>query len=178
MRFTLLLVFACAVFAQPEIQTWNGGRGVYFNSPAGRVALNPLLLWASIQPSKNIWPGTRRRRSEVRLDESAPALLIQSLTPSLEVQGFTRSANFELVRMNGNSTRLRRKNVFSSDLMSNRLFEDRDLLAVLITPVAPYNFTVRPAAPLAAGEYLLCGQLLTDGWMRVCYPFEVASPGR
>lgn len=172
-------VLDAMIVAQREIIPGRGipaERGVFFESSAGRASLRPLLLWAPIVLRTVAFPIDRRHRAELTLDESTPALLINNSSPTLIVEGFSPGADWRLIRMDGRTVRLRRKSAFSSDFMSNAVFEDRDTVRATITPEASGDrFTVRPAAVLAAGVYTLCGQLQEGGWMRICYPFEVGA---
>jgi hypothetical protein len=149
-------------------------KGVFTDVTGGVAALSPFVLWSPIVPRTVAWPMDRRRRPEFPLDESTPILPIKSSTPSLAVQGFSSMSGWQLVQLNGKTLRLRRKNAYSSDFMSNEVFEKADTKAVVVNGSAG-SFTVQPAAPLSPGAYVLCNQIQEQGWARICYPFSVAG---
>jgi len=149
-------------------------KGVFTDVEGGVAALSSFVLWSPIVPRTTAWPIDRRRRPEFPLDESTPILPIRGGSPSLTVQGFSAMSGWQLVQLNGRTIRLRRKSAYSSDFLSNAVFENSDTKPVVVAGSAG-AFTVRPAAPLSPGSYILCNQIQEQGWARICYPFSVTA---
>ena len=63
-----------------------------------------------------------------------------------------------------------------AQLFSDEPFKVDDLLDV-VQSAGGYVYTLRPAAALPHGSYLLCGKPAGDegGWMRFCYDFEITG---
>ena len=148
-------------------------KGVFAESSGSWRPLNPFVLWTPIMPRLGVWPLNRRRQPELILDESAPMTLVGA-SPSLAVQGFTDRSGWQIVQMSGRMLRLRRKNSYTNDFLSNAIFENSDVRAVAVSGT-PGDLTIRPATPLTAGSYLLCNQLQEHGWARICWGFQVTQ---
>lgn len=170
MRTTVLVLLGMAQLASAQPPS----AGAYAETAAGRQPLSALFVWSPILGRNIAWPIDHRRHPEIRLDEAVMLPRVTQASPSLVVSGFPASGGWQLVALHDRAVRLRRKSAYGSDFMSNAIFEQRDTVPLAYAAANGDELRLRPASPLAAGAYMLCGQLQDGGWMRVCFAMEVA----
>jgi hypothetical protein len=179
--FAISVLFAaCAALAAAQSdQPAPTAQSVAWHSPQGDVLLRPQLLFPSQDPNYVAY------FADVRRNVYAPVSAvgrphITETTPSFSVQGFGYGADWELVKLERHHGRdalfLPSRDPWGRSWFSDQPFAARDLREVVQSSGGDV-YTLRPAAALDAGAYLLCGKPAGDegGWARFCFDFEIGQ---
>lgn len=170
------------IWAQMTVVPGRGApvpRGVFYRSGQNATALNSFLVWGEFQPRWSAWPFYGTGPHDVALNASPSIVQIAEASPMLYVQGFASDAQWQLVKIaaRGSDYRemhLKRKHAFNKDFFSDAVFDRDDLRPLTVAPAGD-TYTLRPSAPLDAGDYAVCAQQPGGGWMRACYEFQVTG---
>ncbi len=156
-------------------------RAVMYRNGDGVARINGFLLWPHADPSYSVWPFFHQRERDLSVSMAMGPLRIAANTPSLLLQGFNPDANWQLVRMREHEgrdkVRMKKKDLWRDDFMGDDVFRGDDLTPLRIADAGNGLFSITPVTALDAGRYVLCGEPVDGGIMRVCYPFEIGAGG-
>ena len=153
-------------------------RTVAWHGPQGDVLLRPSLLFT--QADAHYWLFTLVREDRYQPVTREGRVPVGDAMPSLVAQGFGPGSDWVLARLDERDgvevLRVPSRNPWSDEFFSDMPISHKDIIA-LTQSGAGENYTLRPAAPLPAGGYVLCAKPASDqgGWIRVCYDFQVGA---
>lgn len=151
-------------------------RSVVYRGAQGEMVLRPSFLFPRADPHFEFF--VRKDRLQPVVNEGR--VHVAEATPSLAVQGFGPGTDWVLVKLERHDgvdmLRVPSYSRWGDHFFSDAAFARDDMVPVLQSGNADV-YTIRPAAPLEAGAYILCGRPSVDqgGWGRVCYDFEVGG---
>src|SRR5579885_1508758 len=185
MRCLVLSVALCA----PGIIAWSQNmstdtdapvaRGVAWHGPQGDVQLRASFLFPRADAHYAIFP-TFLRRDRWQPVVTEGRVSITDSMPSLAVQGFGPGTDWTLVKMRERRgmevLHIVSHSPWGDGFFSDEPFSADDIVAVTQSSAGD-TYVLRPASPLSAGGYVLCGRTAFDqgGWGRLCYDFQVTG---
>jgi len=182
MVVSVVLAASAAVCVAQPAETGSAAptQGVVWRSPQGDITLRPQMFFANQDPNYIAYFADIRRPAYAAVSPVGRPQIMEG-TPTFFAQGFGYGTNWELVKLQHHHGRdviaLADRNVWNDRaFFSDEPFKADDLLDV-VQSAGGYVYTLRPAAALPHGSYLLCGKPAGDegGWMRFCYDFEITG---
>ncbi|HZU28546.1 MAG TPA: hypothetical protein VFA04_23680 [Bryobacteraceae bacterium] len=179
---SLALCAPAAIVWGQDMATTNApiARTVAWHGPQGDILLRPSLLYTQADAHYSLFTLVREDRLQPVTREGRIA--IGDAMPSIAVQGFGPGSDWVLAKFEERDgievLRVPSRNPWGDEFFSDVPFSHRDIIA-LTQSGAGESYTLRPAAPLSPGGYILCAKPAVDqgGWMRVCYDFQVGGGG-
>jgi hypothetical protein len=153
-------------------------RTVAWRGPQGDVLLRASLLYPQADAHYALFTLVREDRWQPVVREGR--VRVGDATPNLVAQGFGPGTDWTLVKLDERDgievLRVPSRNPWGRVFFSDEPFSHKDIIA-LTQSAAGETYTLRPAAPLGPGGYILCGKPAVDqgGWIRVCYDFQVGG---
>jgi len=177
----VLAASAAVCQAQPAAAGYPPlAQGVAWRGPQGDVALRPQMFFPNQDPHYIAFFADIRRPVRAPVSAIGRPQITESV-PTFFVQGFGYGTDWELVKLerhHGQDVLFQpSRNMFDErEFFSDEPFAREDLLD-LVQSSGGDVYTLRPAAALPHGAYLLCGKPAGDegGWMRFCYDFEITG---
>ena len=148
-----------------------GSAGVYYRVPAGWVTLRSFLFWP---PLYSGWSVFSRRSHEfsVPLTGSHADLQITEPQPVIFLRR-PASHTWRIIRLASRDNQRLLRLVSGGDFFAMERFPASEAREVEIVCIAGEVFTLRPVAPLEAGEYVLCTEVPGGATLNVCYGFGI-----
>jgi hypothetical protein len=145
--------------------------GVYFKAQSGWAGLSPLMLWTPFLAAQSWYDG--RRESSVVLGAAHSQLQIREPQPTFYLRQPVSGDPWQIVRVGArNDQRLLRVSSHG-DFGRTVQTQPAQVRDVQMTRVAGEIFTLRPTAPLDAGEYILCTTVPGGPSLNLCYSFGI-----
>jgi hypothetical protein len=145
--------------------------GAYYKAPSGWVALPSSLLWPPFYSLSSL-SFLRSREYDVPLGGRHADLQIAGGQPVFYLRR-PASPNWQMVRVTPRDDRRFLRVVSTGDAVARNRFESSRTRPIQITRLAADVFTVRPAAPLEPGEYVLCTTVVGSADVNACYAFGI-----
>jgi hypothetical protein len=148
-----------------------GSSGVYYRAPSGWVMMRSFLFWPPFYSASSL-DFRRRHEYNVPVAGGHADLQVTERQPALYLRE-PASRAWRLIRLaSRDDTRLLRF-VSGSELPAIDRFATSETREIQISRVAGEVFMLRPAAPLEAGEYVLCSSVPGGANLNVCYGFGI-----
>ncbi len=148
-----------------------GSSGAYYKAASGWVSMRSFLFWRPFDLDSSLYSG-RGREYHVSLGGSHGDLQLGERQPTFYLRE-PASRSWRLIRLGSRDNQRLLRLTSSGALAAIDRFAARDTREVQITLVAGEVFTLRPVAPLEAGEYALCSAVPVAANLNVCYGFGV-----
>ena len=148
-----------------------GAAGVYFKSPAGWVNVGSLMLWTPFYSGWNWYRGSRE--SSVVVGAAHSELQIREPQPTFYIRKPASADPWQVVRVTARSDQRLLRISSRGDFGQTVRTQPNRTRDVQMTPIAGDIFTLRPTAPLDAGEYVLCTTVPGGPGLNLCYGFEI-----
>lgn len=145
--------------------------GLYFKNPSGWIDVGSFLWWT---PFDSAWAWMRgRRQYSVSLSDSAPELRLSEAQPTFYVREPSSEGPWRIIRLTTRKNqRLVRMSTFGG-LVDTGQIPGNQVRDARMMHVAGGIYTVRPAAALEAGEYVLCAEVPGGPGLNLCYSFAI-----
>ena len=145
--------------------------GLYFKSPSGWVDVGSFLWWTPFDTT-GAWIRGRRNYS-VPLGSGAPGLQTSETQPVFYVRAPSPSGPWWIIRLaTRKGQRLVRMSSFGGMVDTGQIPRNQ-VRDAQMTHVAGEIFTLKPAAALDAGEYVVCAEVPGGPGLNQCYPFAI-----
>jgi hypothetical protein len=144
-----------------------GSTGVYYKAPSGWVMMRSFLFWPPFYSGSSLDFG-RRHEYNVPLDGGHADLQVAERQPVFYLRE-PASRAWRLIRLASQGDKRLLRFVSGGEFPSIDRFATGDTREIQITRVAGEVFMLRPAAPLEAGEYVLCSAVPGGANLNVCY---------
>jgi hypothetical protein len=148
-----------------------GSAGVYYRAPSGWVTLRSFLLWPPFYSGWSLYSG-RGHEYNVPLGGSHASLQIAEPQPAFYLQT-PASGVWRIIRLASRDDQRLLRLVSSGEFAARDRFPASGSHDSQIARVAGEVFTLRPVAPLEAGEYVLCSAVPGGPNLNVCYSFGI-----
>ena len=147
-----------------------GAAGVYVKGPAGWTQIGSFLLWTPFYSGWSWYHG--RRESTVALGSAQAALQVRETQPTFYLRQPASGEPWQIIRVSSRDAR-RLLRVSANEELGQTLRTQPNPPGVQMTHVAGEIFTLKPAANLEPGEYVLCTTVAGGPGLNLCYPFGV-----
>jgi hypothetical protein len=149
-----------------------GSAGVYYRAASGWVTLGEsFLLWPPFYSVRSLY-SRRSHQYNVPLEGSHADLQIAEPQPAFCLREPASHA-WRIIRLASRDDQRLLRFVSSGEFAATDWSMAIEARAIHITRVGGEVFTLRPAAPLEAGEYVLCAAVPGGPDLNACYSFGI-----
>jgi hypothetical protein len=145
--------------------------GVYYKAPSGWVVMPSSVVWPPFYSFTGLG-FLRAREYNVPLGGSHAELQIAARQPVFYLRS-PSSLTWRIVRLTSREDQRLLRIASTGHPATTAEFDPSRTRPVQVTRVASEVFTVRPVAPLEAGEYLLCAPVPGGSNVNACYAFGI-----
>jgi hypothetical protein len=148
-----------------------GSSGVYYRDASGWVTPRSFLLWPAFYSVWSLY-SEHSHKYNVPLGGSLADLQIAEPQPTFYLREPASHA-WRIIRLASRDNQRLLRFASSGEFAATDRFTAGEARATQITRVAGEVFTLWPAEPLEAGEYLLCAAVPGGANLNVCYGFGI-----